>query len=98
LLSGNTAYLTRGAIALAMGMFGPRLPVVGKYARDMAQGALVVVLADLGRQLAAQSNLPVNLSGMGYIGAGRIVNLPRPGMAGVRGVAGVRGINMYVRR
>lgn len=95
LLAGNTAYLTRGAIAVLMGMYGPRLPFVGRYAGEMARGALVVVFADLLRQLAMQSNLPVNLSGMGYIGPARVVNLPRNGMAGMRGVHGMR---MYVNR
>lgn len=77
LKAGRAIYLTRAALAVLLGLFGRRLPVIGPYATQLASGALVVTLADLGKDLAFQSGF--NLSGTGYIGPARVVSLSGPG-------------------
>lgn len=98
LKAGNMLFLTRAAIALGLGMLGPKLPVVGKYARDAAQGALIVTMTDFGKVIAIGQG--VNLSGLGYTGPARVMRtgqyLKAPG-ASMSGVAGV-GQGRWVRR
>ena len=74
---GNNLYLTKAVIALLIGTFGPRLPGIGKYAGKMAEGALTVLLTDVGRNLAMQQGY--NLSGTGFVSPARVVSLPRNG-------------------
>lgn len=78
--TGNMIHLTKAAFAFVLNSFGPRLPIIGRYARDMAQGSLTVTLADFGRQMAAQQG--VNLSGIGYVSPAAIVNRNLPYNAG----------------
>jgi hypothetical protein len=96
LKAGNTVYLTRAGLALAIGMVGPRLPVLGRYASDMARGALIVTMTDFGKVLALQQN--INLSGLGYIGPARVVQGPSHWLRGPRGMsgAGVGRAGMYI--
>lgn len=107
LMSGNMVYVTRAGIAILLGLFGPRIPVVGKYASDMARGALIVTMTDFAKVQAAGQGY--NLSGLGYIGPGRIANrgggnvraLPGMGNAGMYvngGMGRAAGVNMYVNR
>lgn len=42
-------YGAKGALAVLLGTFGRKLPVVGKYASDMAAGSLVTMMYELGR-------------------------------------------------
>lgn len=70
--TGNMIYLTKAAIAALLAAFGPKLPVVGRFARDMAQGSLTVTLTDFGKQFAAGQG--INLSGVGYVSPANIVN------------------------
>lgn len=101
---GNNLYLTKALIALAIGTLGPRLPVVGRYAGKMAEGAMTVLMTDIGRNLAIQQGM--NLSGTGFVSPARIVSLPANGSRGVAGageyvtprrMAGVGRAGMYVR-
>lgn len=80
LKSGNMLYLTRAGLAVLLGLFGPRLPVVGRMAREAAVGALIVTATDFGKLLALQSGM--NLSGLGYIGPARVIGV-RNGNGGV---------------
>ena len=82
LKAGNMIFVTRAALAIALGLFGPRLPIIGAYAREGAIGALIVTATDFGKLMALQQG--INLSGMGYIGPARVVPmgqlLARPGV------------------
>lgn len=97
---GNNLYLLKAGIALLIGTFGPRLPVVGKYAGKMAEGALTVLLTDIGRNLAMQQGY--NLSGTGFVSPARVVSLPSNGartgeyVTAQRRMAGMRGTGQYV--
>lgn len=71
--AGNMIFATRATIALILGIFGPRLPFVGAYAREAAIGSLIVTAADFGKLLALQQG--VNLSGTGYVGPARVMNM-----------------------
>jgi hypothetical protein len=77
LKAGNLLYLTRAGIAILLGMFGPRLPVVGRFAHAAALGSLIVTTTDFGKLLALQQG--VNLSGLGYIGPARVLTGPGRG-------------------
>lgn len=92
--TGNALFLTKAALALVIGTFGPKLPVIGRHASKMAEGALTVTMADVGKQLATSAGY--NLSGVGYANPAVVmnrapgrpalsmyVNGQRPGMAGV---------------
>lgn len=106
LLTGNTAYVTRAGIALLIGIVGPRIPGVGRYARDMAMGALIVQAADFGKQIALSND--INLSGLSYIGPARIAAsgqgnvrqlaqyIGRPGA--MPRMAGMAGMGRLIRR
>lgn len=113
LKTGRMIYLTRFGLAVALGVFGRQLPVIGRYATDMARGAMIVTMTDLGKELSLQTG--VNLSGTGYVGPSRIVSrqrngngrpgnvvrmLPRSGtgMYVPQGNRGMSGIAKYVRR
>jgi hypothetical protein len=74
LKAGNMLYLTRAGIAILLGIFGPRLPFVGRYAHAAALGSLIVTTTDFGKLLALQQG--VNLSGLGYIGPARVLSGP----------------------
>lgn len=74
LKGGNMLYLTRAGLAILIGMFGGRIPVIGRFAHQAALGALIVTAADFGKLLALQQG--VNLSGLGYIGPARIISGP----------------------
>lgn len=102
---GNALHLTKAALALILGTIGPKLPIVGRHAGKMAEGALTVVMADVGKQLAM--NAGYNLSGTGFVNPARVMNGNGNGGGNVRqigqyvrgpGVAGVRGsMRQYVR-
>lgn len=100
--TGNMLMLTKAALALALGTVGPKLPVVGRHAGKMAEGALTVLATDLGKQLAM--NAGYNLSGVGYINPARIMNQANVrALSSARGVGnagmyvhGARGVGMYV--
>lgn len=85
----------KAAIALGLGMYGSRLPVVGKYAGNMAEGALTVMAYQFMRPM-----VPANLSLGAYFNPGatrrpalNAYQSPRPAQIPVRaGVsAGGRG-------
>lgn len=102
---GTTLYLTRAAVALLLGIFGPRIPVVGRYAREAAIGSLIVTATDFGKLMALQSGF--NLSGLGYIGPARVIPARPNGNMG-RFIAGngngngarmrAPGVGMFVPR
>lgn len=81
LKAGNMLYLTRAAIAVLLGIFGPRLPLVGSFAREGAIGSLIVTATDFGKVLALQT-AGVNLSGLGYTGPARVVRMNGPAGVG----------------
>lgn len=101
---GTVLYLTRAGVALLLGIFGPRIPVVGRYAREAAIGSLIVTATDFGKLMALQNG--VNLSGLGYIGPARVIPA-RPNGVG-RFIAGngngngarmrAPGVGMFVPR
>lgn len=75
--TANWGYFgAKTALALAIGMFGRKLPVVGKYAPQMAEGALAVMAYQLMRPM-----VPASIA-LGYLN-------PTPTMRPVRRVAGV---------
>ena len=106
---GRMIYVTRFGLAVLLGTFGKQLPVIGKYAGDMARGAMIVTMTDLGKELSLQAG--VNLSGTGYVGPARVVSRrgARPLPNNVRMLprgnnrmnmyvpSGMRGIGKYVR-
>ncbi len=54
--SANFAYVgTKTALALLLGIYGRRLPVVGPYAGQMAEGALAVLAYSMLRPMVPQS-------------------------------------------
>lgn len=94
LKSGNTLYLTRAGLAILLGLMGPRLPFVGRYAKDAAVGALIVTATDFGKLMALSQG--VNLSGLGYVGPGRVVG---NGMGRLeRGAIAAPGLGAFVPR
>jgi len=97
---GNTVFLTRGVLAVLLGMFGSKLPIIGRYAADMAKGSLIVTIADFGKTLALAQG--VNLSGLGFINPGRVVSIgPKALTNGNRSGAGMYvppgRVGMYVQ-
>lgn len=85
---GNTVFLTRAVLAVLLGMFGAKIPIIGRYAGDMAKGSLIVTIADFGKTLALAQG--VNLSGLGFINPGRVVSIgPRALNNGNRNGAGM---------
>lgn len=91
--TGKAIYLTRAGLAVALGMFGSRLPGIGRYAGKMAEGALIVTMADLGKQVATEQGYNLSGYGLGYTSAARIAPPNN-----VRRMSGVRpGMGMYVR-
>lgn len=100
---GNALYLTRAGLAILLGLFGSKVPMLGRYASDMAKGALIVTVTDFGKvQALAQG---YNLSGMGYANAARIqrgtnplLTRGTPNMNGMRGVRGAGNVSMLYRR
>lgn len=104
LKTGNMLYLTKGALALLIGTFGPKLPVVGKFAHKAAEGALTVLATDIAKQVALEK-FNVNLSGVGFVNPARIVSSVPAGNVralsmytrGVGGIAGMQRAGMYVR-
>lgn len=99
LKAGNMIYVTRAALAILLGIFGPKLPMVGRYASEAAVGALIVTATDFGKLLALQNG--VNLSGLGYIGPARVVPmgqlLARPGSRGSPVARPPMGVGQFVR-
>lgn len=99
LKTGNMMHLTKAGIALALSVFGPKLPVIGRFARDMALGSLTVTLTDLGKQVAAGQG--VNLSGLGYVSPAAMVNRNLPynaaSLGGKFARLGGGGMGQYVR-
>lgn len=101
LKAGNVLYLTRAAIAVLLGIFGPRIPVVGPFARDAAVGSLIVTATDFGKLIALQQGF--NLSGLGYIGPARVVNGPGARIGNVgrlmpRAVMSAPGVGAFIPR
>lgn len=79
--SANWAYVgTKTALALALGLFGRRIPVAGPYVSQMAEGALTVMAYQIMRPM-----VPATIA-LGYFN-------PAPTM---RPIAGVGGVRRYV--
>ena len=91
LKTGNALLLTKAVLALAIGTFGPKLPVVGRHAAKMAEGALTVQMADIGKTLAM--NYGYNLSGMGFASPASIMY-----RQGQQNGGNVRQLGAYVTR
>ena len=91
LKSGNMLYLTRAGLAVLLGLFGPRLPVIGRFAREAAVGALIVTATDFGKLLALQAGM--NLSGLGYIGPARVIGVRNNNGGMGKYVPNVRAMN-----
>ena len=64
LLTGNMKYLTKGALALGLGLVGRKL--LGGTAARMAQGALTVQAYAMARDLIGPSMTGMTFSGLGY--------------------------------
>lgn len=79
--TGYAGYAMRGIVAALLGTMGRRLPVIGKYAHDMAVGSLTVTIADALRVTLAPMVPQVNLSGTGFYSPGFIAN-NRPQLEG----------------
>lgn len=92
LKAGKMIYATRLGLAVALGVFGAKLPIIGKYASDMARGSMIVTMTDLGKELSLASG--VNLSGTGYVGPAVIRSGARPGIARPN----VARLSQYVNR
>lgn len=90
LKTGNTVYLTKAGIALLLATVGRKF--LGAHATKMAEGALTVIAADVGKQLAMSQG--INLSGVGFVSPAMIMN--RAGQPRLAAVGGVRGAGMYV--
>lgn len=76
--SANFGYFgAKAALAIALGAYGSKLPVVGKYAGRAAEGALTVMSYQLLRPLVPSTMLGA------YVNPAPTM---RPGMNGVRGV------------
>jgi hypothetical protein len=82
LLTGNMKYLTKGALAIGLGMIGRK--VLGSAAGRMAQGALTVQVYAMARDMIGPSMTGMTFSGLGYAGPAQ-VSMPRrlasPGVA-----------------
>jgi hypothetical protein len=82
LLTGNMKYLTKGALAIGLGMIGRKM--LGATAGRMAQGALTVQAYAMARDLMGPSLTGMTFSGLGYAGPAQ-VSMPRrlvaPGVA-----------------
>lgn len=103
--SANLGYYgAKAAIAIGIGLYGRRLPVIGGYAPAIAQGALTVMSYQLlrgfvpaGVSLGFFNPAPAMSSrGMGKIlssGVGKIVSLPSAGGAGTQVARQLNALN-----
>jgi len=91
LTTGYARHATKGALAIALGMFGSKIGMKRVTAENMAQGALTVFAADAMREAAASflPNVPMGYYSPAYVppnnGMGMYLDSPgsAPGMAGV---------------
>ncbi len=89
MIEGKMLYVTKAGLALLVGAFGGKLPGLRPYARGMAQGALTVILTDLGKEMGAGAG--INLAGtgrVGYINPGWIASPIAAGRGTVPGMMG----------
>ena len=83
LKSGNGKYLARAGMAIAVGVFGPKM-LPEKVATDMAVGALTVALHDLLLGITATAMPTLKLGDVGDFDTG-VSEYLEPAMAGVSG-------------
>lgn len=89
-MQGNVQYVTRGAVAIGLGMLASRFGLGSAVASKMAEGSLTITLHDLIVQVSAQAGFP--LSGMGYYLPGRQAIAPAASSAPAR----MAGMGRYV--
>ncbi len=89
LIEGKMLYVTKAALAMAVGIFGGKLPGLRPYARGMAQGAMTTILYDLGKEMGAGAG--INLAGMGRTGYINPGYVSTPLMPGGRTIPGAMG-------
>jgi hypothetical protein len=80
-------YLTKGAVAIGIGMFGKRF--LGSTAETMATGAMVANLYDLFRTI-----MPASIP-LGYVNAGYPAGRPLGGNVNAQSIYGNRGLSSY---
>lgn len=64
-------YGVKGALAVAFGVLGRRLPVVGKYAPRMAEGSLTIQAYEITRAL-----MPADVLALGYYQPATVSSIP----------------------